>query len=182
MVIFWNTILLERKTSILLRKFLKVADIFCLYGSSSRVGFITSKIVHLKWVEVFVHCYRTVMIHILVIKSLGLYSTWYHMVNLLLCYDHLCVWLTWSDCLPFSKDLESPLYDKFPKKKTNKIISFRVSEAILVKKSDCQIFVSKIFESLCKGHAENNEAKVWQNGHETWKMNTHFDVFLTINL
>ncbi len=26
-----------------------------------------------------------------------------------------------------------------------------------------------------KGHAENNEAKVWQNGHETWKVNTHFD-------
>ncbi len=25
------------------------------------------------------------------------------------------------------------------------------------------------------GHAENNEAQVWQNGHETWKMNTHFD-------
>ena len=24
-----------------------------------------------------------------------------------------------------------------------------------------------------KGHAEN--AKVWQNGHETWKMNTYFD-------
>ena len=25
------------------------------------------------------------------------------------------------------------------------------------------------------GHVKNNEAKVWQNGHETWKMNTHFD-------
>ncbi len=24
------------------------------------------------------------------------------------------------------------------------------------------------------GHVKNNEAKVWQNGHETWKMNPHF--------
>ncbi len=28
-------------------------------------------------------------------------------------------------------------------------------------------------DGLHEGHAENNE--VWQNGRETWKMNTHFD-------
>ncbi len=28
---------------------------------------------------------------------------------------------------------------------------------------------------LHRGHVKNNEAKVWQNGHETWKMNPHFD-------
>ena len=26
--------------------------------------------------------------------------------------------------------------------------------------------------SIIRGHVENNEAKVWQNGHETWKMIT----------
>ncbi len=25
------------------------------------------------------------------------------------------------------------------------------------------------------GHLKNIEAKVWQNGHETWRMNSHFD-------
>ena len=25
------------------------------------------------------------------------------------------------------------------------------------------------------GHVKSNEAKVWQNGQETWKMNPHFD-------
>ncbi len=27
-----------------------------------------------------------------------------------------------------------------------------------------------------KGQVKNNEAKVWQYGHETWKMNLPFDV------
>ena len=25
----------------------------------------------------------------------------------------------------------------------------------------------------CEGHVKNNEAKMWQNGHEMWKMNPH---------
>ncbi len=30
-----------------------------------------------------------------------------------------------------------------------------------------------IFGRPHKGHVENNEAKVWQNGHATWKMKTY---------
>ncbi len=35
----------------------------------------------------------------------------------------------------------------------------------------------KIQNHFRTGHVKDNEAKVWQNGHETWKMNPHLALF-----